>query len=272
MSEIRVTYSGLISFILSLIGIIPATIFMLIATRSLTPYEFGTWGVITAWILYVIMINPIISYWSTRETARNIKSGTTSVFSSGLFSIGGIILYIFIVFLVGPEIDADNSILFFGLILIPLSFLDRTLEAINLGWKPHTIQYAKLSFLLSQVIFSLLLVYFLDMHLLGIIISVAISYITSILIHTFYVKNKLREKFRIKFLKKWLKISWLTLYTTLSATILWLDITLFSIITGSVIGIAFWTVSSYFPRLISNIGLISAAVYPKYFKAIIKKL
>ena len=44
MSNIRVTYAGLISLAIRLSSIITGLIFVLITTRELTQNEFGTWG------------------------------------------------------------------------------------------------------------------------------------------------------------------------------------------------------------------------------------
>ena len=56
MSGIRVTYSGLISFVVGLASVFTGIIFVLIVTRQLTPEEFGTWNLIGGLIIYVIII------------------------------------------------------------------------------------------------------------------------------------------------------------------------------------------------------------------------
>ena len=43
MSEIRVTYSGLISFIAGLITLGTGLVFTIIVTRSLSQQDYGTW-------------------------------------------------------------------------------------------------------------------------------------------------------------------------------------------------------------------------------------
>ena len=73
MSEIRVTYSGLISLVMGLGTVVTGMIFILIVTRSLTPEELGTWGLIGGLVTYVIVLEPIISYWTTREIARDVN-------------------------------------------------------------------------------------------------------------------------------------------------------------------------------------------------------
>ena len=88
MSGIRVTYSGLISLVIGFSTIVTGLIFTLIVTRSLTPEELGTWSLIGGLITYVIIIEPIISYWVLRETARGIESEKTAVVTSAIFSVG----------------------------------------------------------------------------------------------------------------------------------------------------------------------------------------
>ena len=58
LDEIRVTYSGLISFLGGIISIVTGITATLIITRTLTPEEYGTWGLINALILYVFMVSP----------------------------------------------------------------------------------------------------------------------------------------------------------------------------------------------------------------------
>ena len=82
MSGIRVTYTGLISLIGGIISIFTGVIFTLIITRTVTAEEYGTWGVIIGLITYVMLIGPVVSYWSTRDTARNIQSGKQAILLS----------------------------------------------------------------------------------------------------------------------------------------------------------------------------------------------
>ena len=60
MGSIRVTYSGLIGFIISLIGVVTGTIFVIIVTRQLSPEDFGLWTLVGSIVSYVIIINPIV--------------------------------------------------------------------------------------------------------------------------------------------------------------------------------------------------------------------
>ena len=134
MSGIRVTYSGLIVFIVSLVSIITALITLLIITRTLSAEEFGTWRLIIYLVLYVTYIQPTISYWVTRETARSIDSGKTALLSNGLFSCIAVALYVVIAYSISDQSNTDMNILLSSFIIIPAIFFYNILSSINYGW------------------------------------------------------------------------------------------------------------------------------------------
>ena len=64
MSSIRVTYSGLIAFVISIVSVFTGLVFTIIVTRQLTQEEFGTWGIIGAMTGYMLIFEPIINHWA----------------------------------------------------------------------------------------------------------------------------------------------------------------------------------------------------------------
>ena len=91
---------------------------------------------------YVILVNQIITYWSTRETARKIESGKTAVFGSMILSTIGFGIFIVSSIVMSYQTEIDSSVFFLASILIPIMFLHGILFAINFGWKPHVGSYA----------------------------------------------------------------------------------------------------------------------------------
>ena len=263
MAEIRVTYSGLISVAVGLITIITGLLFTIILTRTLDPIEFGTWGIITTLFFSVLQIEPIISYWVTREVARGLESAKTAIFSSGIFSSIAVIIYLIIVHFVHSGTDTNFESIFFAAFLIPIIFLNRVLSGINLGWKPQAVSYGILAAGVSQIPMALIFVFFFDMGVIGIIISVAIANISSIIILAISAREIIKREFQIKFLKKWFRLSWLPFYPGIAGMVHAYDVVVFSLMVGSVEGIGFWTAAVLLPNLISNSGLISTAVYAK---------
>jgi len=238
-------------------------IFTIILTRSLNPTEFGLWNLISSVIIYVLVIESIISYWSTREIARNLESAKTAFLASGMFSILGLFAYIVIAFLVGHQANVDQNVLLLGVVLVPVRFLNNTLTAINLGWKPHTITYATIAYGVSQIFILVIMIRAIGVGVTSVILAILIAYICSIVVLAISAKGKIKSHIKIEFLKKWLRLSWLPLYPGLVTVVSWLDFVIFSIMTGSVVGLAYWSVALASIVLIGNAGLISRAVYPK---------
>ena len=85
MSEIRVTYSGLISFFIGLVGVVTGLILILIITRTLTSEEYGTWSLILGLIAYGLVAEQIFSFWAYREMARGLDSAKTAILFNGFF-------------------------------------------------------------------------------------------------------------------------------------------------------------------------------------------
>src|SRR3990167_2795739 len=108
MSNIRVTYSGLLGFIIGMISVITGIVFTLIVTRRLSPEEFGVWALIGSVISYFLIVEPILSYWTTRQIARGESVATTSLFYSTLFSLGQVPIYLSLAFYL-PSINPDYS-------------------------------------------------------------------------------------------------------------------------------------------------------------------
>ena len=263
MSEIRTTYSGLISTAFGLTRIFAGLFFMIIITRILVAEELGTWALITSLLFYGIILDPIIAYWATRDTARKIDSGKTAILGEGVLSIGGIGIYIIATIIVGPQTNADNTILFFAIILIPVMYLNKVLSSINLGWKPHALSISNFFADVAKIPLVLLLIYYFDMGVTGIIISFFIGWVIYDAILLWYAKEKIKNGIKKEFFQKWLKISWLPLYPRIAPLIGRSDVIIFSIIAGSVIGLAYYTAAVVIAGLVGYASTFSLGVYGK---------
>ena len=227
MSEIRPTYSGLISLIVTIITVVFGVIFTIIITRTLSAEEYGIWNLLMAMVFYITVAEPIISYWATREVARGIKSGKTAMAGSGVFSVGGIFIFILIAYLVGSGANIDLNILFFGAMIAPLTIINNTLIGINFGWKPHVPSYAYFVFSITTIPIGLFLIYYLQMGLYGVIITVTIAYISSIILLAIFAREKITGSIKNEFFKKWTKLFWLPIYPSIGHMVSNLGVILF---------------------------------------------
>ena len=146
MSSIRVTYTGLISFIISISTVVTGLIFVIIVTRQLTQEEFGTFNLISGLVTYVYVFRPMIGYWATREIARGIETGRTAFISTGMLATVAIFTYFLIAYLFGENTNIDTSILLFAALLIPAEFFIQILKRIAQGFKLQLGEYGVLIF------------------------------------------------------------------------------------------------------------------------------
>ena len=263
MSEIRPTYSGLISLVVTIITVFFGVVFTIIITRTLSPEEYGTWNLIMGMMFYVTVAEPIISYWVTREVARGIKSGKSAIAGSGVFSVGGFFIFILIAYLVGTGADIDLNILFFSALIAPFTVIRNTLTGINLGWKPHVPSYSFFVFSIIEIPIGLFLIYYLQMGLYGVIITVTIANIAAIIVLAIYAREKISGNIKKEFLQKWTKLFWLPIYPSIGHMISNLGVIIFPIITGSIAGIGYWFAATYGSILTSQSVQIAKVAYPK---------
>ena len=263
MSGIRVTYSGMISFIVGLVSVFTGLIFTLILTRQLSQEEFGAWSLIGSLIAYVLVIHPIVSYWSTREIARGIDAGRTAFISCGGFSIVSLVIFFGIAYFFGFQTGIDFNILLLAGILIPVEFFRAVLVGITHGYRPQNEEYGNLIFELTKIAIALLVIYYFDLGLIGVILAVFISRIGSIVVLVIQIREKLKGKFNKKLIKKWMKLFWLPIYPYLSAILTTSDVAIFSLMTGSVFGLAYWSAATTISRIVNHSAKIGIAVYPK---------
>jgi O-antigen/teichoic acid export membrane protein len=263
LSNIRVTYSGLISLGVGLVRIFTGLIFMVIVTRMLSQLDFGTWGLINSILIYGLAINGVVNFWTTREIARGNNVGKTSIFSSGLFSIIGVIIYgLFSVF-ISPQSNVNVDVLLLAAILLPTSALQKTISNINMGWKPQIASYGILIIEIVKIPLAIFLIYILNLGVTGVILSVFFAVMSSIIIQGILSRKKIKGQFNFQIFKKWIRFSWLPMYPKMSNLLFVSDIIVFSIITESVIGISYFSASLVIASLTVYAAGISTSVYPK---------
>ena len=261
MNEIRVTYSGLISLIFGIITIPVSLAFMLIITRSLSTLDYGAYTLILGIIMYAMIVEPVITYWLSREVARGVNSGRSAIFFGSGFSIFGIIIYLISAFILGQNTDAPQDVLLFGLIIIPPFFINKILTSINSGIKPHIPIITNFIFSLSCLTIAGITTTFFEFNLWVLIEIISISYLISCVVLWYHSKEYLKEKTNLRFIKKCIRLSWIPLFTSLGYFLLIIDITIFSLITGSVIGLAFWGVAIMISRVTDISSHITRAMY-----------
>ena len=263
MSGIRVTYSGLVAFGVGIAGVLLGLIFTLMITRSLTPEEFGTYSLILSVVGYFLVAETIISYWAIRHTARGENIGKTAMLSS--FGVAGAILPIFAVyvFFISQTSGISFEVLLLGAVLIPANYISMTLTGINTGHKPHAVSYSLFLFDLAKIVVGALTILVLQWDVFGTIMAILAAFICKIIFQTYIAMPKIKAMFQPGIAVKWIKASWLPTFIHLQSYIGLLDMVLYSVITGSVLGVAYYNAAFVIGRIATHAGTIAQAVYPK---------
>jgi O-antigen/teichoic acid export membrane protein len=263
MSNVRVTYSGLIAFVVAIIGVITGTIFVIMVTRKLSPEEFGLWTLIGSLVGYVTIVEPIVTYWTTRQIARGERVGKTALSTSGMFSVAGIIAYFGIALFVSYSLGADLTVLLIASFLIPLTFLTNILNSISLGHQPQNVSYGSLAFEITKIPLGIIFVVLLQFGIIGALIATIGSSIIRIILLVIMTKEHISGIIDKKIIKFWLKMSWLTVYQSSYGFIYKLDVLVFSVMTGSLVGLAYWGAAATVSNLVVHSRNISQGLYPK---------
>lgn len=263
MSAIRVNYSGLISFVVSIGAIILGLIFTMIITRRLEPEEFGAWALILSLVNYFLISGPIVSYWTTRQIARGENIGKTSVISSLILSLITLPFFIIYVYFISKNTSVEFEFLLLGLILLPLNFASQTLNAINIGYKPQTVSYVQIIFDAIKIPAAIIFIIIFDLGVEGAIFALLLALISKIFFQSYFAREKLKDSFSFKMTKKWFKQFWIPTFGQMSNYLQLIDVSLYSILTGYVLGIAYYQAAFTLGLLVANAGAIYQALYPK---------
>ncbi|QUC64458.1 hypothetical protein NsoK4_08530 [Nitrosopumilus sp. K4] len=263
MSNVRVTYSGLLYFLIGLSSIVTGFVFSLIVTRTLSADEFGTWSLINTIIGYLVVSGSFINYWTIREMSRGIDSGRTSFVSNLFLGFGLIPVYIAIAITFFENSDAIPESMIFGLVLVPLYIVSNALTTINTSFQPQVVSKTLLVFETSRIPTALIFVYFLELGLDGAIIAMFLSFLVKTIYQLFLVRSKIKSKFQISYFKNWIKLSWLTMYSSGPNFLRTFDIAIYTLISSSIIGIAFYVAAGTIGKLVSHSEKISLGLNPK---------
>jgi len=263
LSNIRVTYAGLIAFTVGMVGIFLGLVFTLIVTRKLSPEEFGIWSLVFSVVHYFLITEVIISYWGTREIARGKEIGKTSILSSIGITLVSIPIFILYLFRISESNEIDHYIILLSVLLLPVSFFSQTLNGINLGHKPHVTSFGLLAFGIIKIPLVLITVIFFDLGVIGVILSFFVAICGKIMIQLYFAMPKLKNQFQFKIMLRWFKLSWVPIFAHIQNYIQLLDVVLYSIITTSVLGIAYYHASFAIAVIVAHSSSISQALYPK---------
>ena len=264
MNDIRVNYVGVVSFFSNLALLIGGLFFSVMITRLLDPEDFGFWVLISGMISYILIIEPVSSYWITRKVSRGHKLAKTGIVNSIILSGGGSIIYLGLILYVNATLEIDFVVLIVSILFIPAVFIQNTIGAISLGCKPQVFSYGRIIAMVFKILSGILLVFILELGIMGFIIALIIESIMWGV--TMLILIRSRDIFGAidkNFIRYTFSMSWLTLYMNVNILIRNMDVLLFPIITGSLVATAYWGIGLTVSRFIEYSGAMTQGLYSK---------
>jgi len=263
LSNVRVTYSGLLAFVLGLSSVVTGLAFVIIITRSLSPDEYGVWVLIGTMVAYFLASEKIVSFWTLRQIARDEDVASSSIAASVLLSAAAVPLYVALSYSLSASENISFGLVVLGAIMIPVHFVSETLSSVNTGFQPHMTSWSHLFFKIFRIPAALLFVYFLDLGVEGAVLTLTAAFGSKVILQLFLARRKIHRKISLKAIKRWFRLLWIPLYTEAAQPIIALDIVLYSLITNSVIGLAYYSAALQIGVLVRYAALIPMGLYPK---------
>ncbi|MEM1767446.1 MAG: hypothetical protein QXD86_05840 [Candidatus Bathyarchaeia archaeon] len=264
-SEVRVQYSGFVIFTSKLLSIVTGLAFQLMVARTVTTGEYGVWFNINDLVAYFTIFAGVLPFWAMRFASRGaegaIKTGIISNFS---ISIVAATLYIITISLVSPTLGVEKYTLIYmlGAIQIVECFLISVLEEFLRARKPQAIGYGLLMSELFKVFLGYVMIFRLGEALRGAIISIISAVAIQLMYYFIMIREDLREKSRIDYVKEWIKGSILNVYSIVGAQINNLIFILLFVYGGEEAR-GYYGAAAQIATVITYSSFLAFALYPK---------
>jgi len=239
LSKVKLRLSGGLAFAANLVGYFTGFIFTVLITRRLSAEEFGVWALISSLIVYSLIPYNLISSWITRDAARGKKVLDTALALCLMLSPVSILIYILSGIGSASAINYDAATILLGLMVLAPYILLSMASAIQGGYMPQRIGISRILFEISKVLFALLFLIFLDLRLIGALLSISLAYAiqTGFLL---YSSKSLRQKVNMDWILKWLKGAPANMINVLNNVLSATNIVLMSVVMGSAAIAGYW--------------------------------
>jgi hypothetical protein len=167
MAMVRLRYTGLVAYSVSLTTMLTGLIFSVVITRRLSPEELGAWRYIGTLINYFIIPAWLFGFWITRMTARGLRPLATSLAITAPIISASTALFTLMAPTFSEAIKFPETAFLIAAIEIPIIYLYTLYEASLNAVRPQTNYYAQLIQEVVKLPIGVLLVVLLRLGLIG---------------------------------------------------------------------------------------------------------
>ena len=267
-ARVRLRYATLVNILSRISSVFASLFFTISVTRRLSVEEFGIWTMIFKYVGYVTPFIIVYTYWLPRTISRGVNTAKTGLAMAASIGLFASIAYVGVAF---------GASFFFNQPLIPLliasfivfqEYVNRCLIHISIAHKPQYSGISEFVLKTTQALSAVLLVLFYKLGILGAVFAVIIGRLSSIML-LYLVNAEIISKSNISLatIRKWIKQSWLPLYSSFAVRISAFDVLIVRIFAGSEEPIAYYGVS------LSTLGLLAVPtrVMPALYARLLAK-
>ena len=193
-----------------------------------------------------------------------INACENGIANSAILSVGGSIIYLGLILYVNATLEVDFIVLVVSILFIPIVFVQNAIAAICLGCKPQVFSYGRIAGMISKILTGLLLVFVLQLGIMGFIIAIIVENIMACITMLILIRSK--DVFGMidrSYIRYTFSMSWLTLYMNVNILIRSMDVLIIPIITGSLTVVAYWGIGLAISRFIEYSGAMTQGLYSK---------
>ena len=267
-ARVRLRYATLVNILSRISSVFASLFFTISVTRRLSVEEFGIWTMIFKYVGYVTPFIIVYTYWLPRTISRGVNTAKTGLAMAASIGLFASIAYVGVAF---------GASFFFNQPLVPLliasfivfqEYVNRCLIHISIAHKPQYSGISEFVLKTTQALSAVLLVLFYKLGILGAVFAVIIGRLSSIIL-LYLVNAEIISKSNISLatIRKWIKQSWLPLYSSFAVRISAFDVLIVRIFAGSEEPIAYYGVS------LSTLGLLAVPtrVMPALYARLLAK-
>jgi len=251
------------TFLSGIFSAFTGLLFVIIVIRRLSPEDFGLWMLISVYASYFVFPSGAISYWITRYAARGLQVSRTGLYVNGGLALLGFLVYSILAPYMAASVEADVVYFYLGGFMILLTPTVSSLIATAYATKPEVQSYGSVAFELAKVILGALIVAFLRLGLSGAIATIILADLFVVGFLLFLLRDELQGGFNGDVAKKWVFLSWIPIFGSLSGLLISLDTIILSNLTGSTLPKAYMEAPTRISGVISSSSLLAYALYPK---------
>ncbi len=267
MSAVRLRYTGLVAYSVSLTTTLTGLLFTVLITRRLSPEELGAWRYIGTLINYFIVPAWLMGFWITRMTARGLRPLATSILLAAPAASASTALFIGLSPSLSGAIDLPAAVFLVASIEIPLIYLHALFESAANAVRPQSSYYAQLVQELVKLPIGIILVLVLRLGLVGALWAAIAGFAARAALLALATRSMGWGSPSRLIASTLLSRFWLPLYAAIPSHIIALDNVIVALAYGSAEPLGYAAAAHLLGAVVMMSGNLAAGLYPRMLQS-----